>query len=243
MTEAYAERTYRELVRSHLTACRVTVQETDLSIHAPGLVENDAREAVIEQRGYLEQYIRSHPDFVHSLVPLPADPLAPRIVRHMLRAGQKAAVGPMAAVAGAMAQEVGKTILRREDEVIIENGGDIFLKTCRELTIGIFAGRSPLSMKIGLKIPPSSEPVGVCTSSGTVGHSLSLGSADAVCVVSAWCPMADAAATSIGNRIGRDRDIQAAIDWGRRIDGVDGLVVIAGDKMGVWGSVRLTRLS
>ncbi len=221
---------------------RVRVQETDLDIYAARPVDADAREEVIQQRGYLDQYIRRHPDFMHSLEPLPFDPLSPRIVQEMLRAGQKTGVGPMAAVAGAMAEQVGLALLQRLDEVIIENGGDIFLKSDRELTIGIFAGPSPLSMKIGMIIAPAAAPVGVCTSSGTVGHSLSLGNADAVSVISRNCPLADAAATAIGNRIRSRTDIQDAIAWGRRIEGVDALVVVVGEQLGVWGSVQLTRL-
>ena len=85
-------------------------------------------------------------------------------------------------------------------------------------------------------------PRAVCTSSGTIGHSLSLGVADAVCVVSESCPLADAAATAIGNRVEGAGDIQGAIDWGRGISGVDGIVVVIGDKMGAWGGVELVRI-
>ncbi len=242
MPEAYTERTYRKCVRSHLQSSRVTVQETDLNIYTPETADQAAKEAVIEHRGYLEAYIRSHPYFIRALDPLPTDPLAPGIVREMILAGQKAQVGPMAAVAGAMAEQVGRALLHRFDEVIVENGGDIFLRTDQPLTVGIFAGSSPLSMRVGIQIDPDGGCMGVCTSSGTVGHSLSMGRADAVCVISDRCALADAAATAIGNRVEQPGDIQRGIEWGRGIDGVDGVVVIVGDQIGGWGKVELVSL-
>jgi ApbE superfamily uncharacterized protein (UPF0280 family) len=243
MSDETSERVYRQCVRSHLRSSRVTVQETDLIIYAPQSMAVAAKEAVIQQRGYLEHYLCRHPDFLAALDPLPLDPLSPQIVQEMLLAGKRACVGPMAAVAGAMAEQVGLALLEDIDEVIIENGGDVFLKTQRKLTVGLYAGRSPLSMKVGLKIAPVCHPLGVCTSSGTVGHSLSLGKADAVCVVSTSCALADAAATSIGNRVQSAGDIENAMAWGRGIPGVDGIVVIVGDRIGGWGAVKLASLS
>jgi ApbE superfamily uncharacterized protein (UPF0280 family) len=122
---------------------------------------------------------------------------------------------------------------------VVENGGDVFLKTDGPVVTGLFAGNSPLSMKMGIKMAETSDGIGLCTSSGTVGHSLSMGSADAVCVVSASCALADAAATAIGNRIHSPRDIQRAIAFGKGIRGVSGIVVVVGRDMGAWGQVEL----
>jgi ApbE superfamily uncharacterized protein (UPF0280 family) len=148
----------------------------------------------------------------------------------------------MAAVAGAIAEYVGKDLLSYTDEVVVENGGDIFIKTGSPVTIGIFAGRSPFSMHIGLRVDPGKKPVSICTSSGTIGHSLSLGKADAVCVISKSCPLADAAATSIGNHVISKTDIQKAIEFGKNIDGVTGLVIIMGDRIGLYGKVEIVPL-
>jgi ApbE superfamily uncharacterized protein (UPF0280 family) len=240
MVEHHHERTYRQLVDGHLPSLRVTVQETDLNVYALHITPAAVREAVIEQRGYIEGYIRRHPDFSLALQPWPDDPLAPPIVREMIQAGKNAAVGPMAAVAGAMAEMVGRSLLARTDELIVENGGDIFLTTGRDLTVGIYAGRSPLSLKIGLKIRSSQSPLSICTSSGTVGHSISYGKADAVCVLSRSCAQADAGATAIGNRIKCPGDIEAAMQWGRTIPGVMGILIIIKDKMGMWGQIEIT---
>ena len=242
MTLGYRERTYRRLVRGHLKPLRVTVQETDLSVYADDIDPELIKEAVIEQRGYIEGYIQRHPLFSESMQPWPDDPLAPPIVQDMIKAGRAAGVGPMAAVAGAVAQKVGHCLLNHTDQVILENGGDIFLKVGRQIVIGLFAGESPLSLKFGLKIDAVQTPLSVCTSSGTVGHSKSHGNADAVCVVSPACALADAAATAIANRVKGPDDIGGAVEWGQSIAGVSGLLVIIGDKMGMWGQVELTVL-
>jgi hypothetical protein len=236
------ERSYRQLVRSHLLAERVVVQQTDLGLYSTRPVAAAAKEAVIAQRAQLEAYIRNHPDFLHRLTPLPIDPLAPPIVRHMLQAAQAAQVGPMAAVAGALAEQVGRELMPLSDEIIVENGGDIFLRIGRPVTMAVFAGSSPLSLKIGLRVTPESGVKAVCTSSGTVGHSLSFGRADAACVLGHDCALADAAATALGNRVRAPGDIQAAIRWAQGIAGLLGVLIVVGEKMGAWGALEVAPL-
>ena len=243
MTEGYQERTYRCLVHGNLEPTEVTVQETDLSVYGHSVDAEQIKEAVIEQRGYIEGYIQRYPDFGQCHKPWPDDPSAPPIVQEMIRAGQYADVGPMAAVAGAVAQWVGRTLHNHFGEVIVENGGDIYLDVDSETVIGILAGASPLSSKFGLSVDPTTTPLGVCTSSGTVGHSKSYGNADAVCVVSPSCALADAAATAIANHIRSPKDINAAVLRARAIPEVLGVIVIVDDKMGAWGQVELTAMT
>jgi ApbE superfamily uncharacterized protein (UPF0280 family) len=243
MTKSYEERTYRNLIKSsRLQTFTVVVQETDLCVHARTNLEDITKELVLEYRGYLEAYIRKNPDFARTMQPWRLNGPAPNIVDTMVRAGEKAGVGPMASVAGAIAESVGRDLLGHTDEVIVENGGDIFLKTSEPITIGIYAGNSPLSLKLGLRVDSSEAPLAVCTSSGTVGHSLSLGKADAVCVVSDSCPLADAVATSIGNLIQTKRDIQQAVETGKLINGIKGLAIILDDDIGLWGELDLAPL-
>jgi hypothetical protein len=220
----------------------VAVKETDLYILAQSSLEQEAREAVIQLRQQLEQYISANPLFQTSLVPLPADPRAPQIVKEMLAASQAAGVGPMAGVAGAMAAFVGAALLAFTPEVVVENGGDIFLQTGTERTIGIFAGASPLSMQVGIRVPAERQPLGVCTSSATVGPSLSLGRADAVCVISPSATLADAAATALGNMVQGKGDIQRVLEAGQKIPGVEGAVIIVADALGAWGGYELVKL-
>ncbi len=233
-------RTYRNRVKSgHLTAFEVTVKETDLHVQARCDLSALTRDLILEQRGYLEAYIRQHPEFIATLNPWPLTGPAPNMVRDMIAAGHAAGVGPMAAVAGAVAEHVGRGLLAYTDEVIIENGGDIFLQTSQAVTVALWAGSSPLSLRIGLRTGGRNDPIAVCTSSGTVGHSLSFGRADAVCVLSSSGALADAAATAIGNRIHSKQDIPAGIEFAKRISGVLGVVVVAAEKMGVWGAVEV----
>jgi ApbE superfamily uncharacterized protein (UPF0280 family) len=148
----------------------------------------------------------------------------------------------MAAVAGAIAEAVGRDLAAFTPEVIVENGGDIFLKVSRKTLVGIYAGDSSLSRRIALEIMPRETPLGMCTSSGTVGHSLSLGNADAVIVLSPSTALADAAATALCNMVKAADDITQAIEKAQGIEGLRGLVIIMGDKMGVWGKVRIAPL-
>lgn len=236
-------RTYRQGLNCRLPAAfRVVVQETDLWIQADRPLAAAARESVLRHRHQLEGFIRQFPAFAASMAPWPLDGPAPPIVRRMCGAASRARVGPMAAVAGAVAAAVGADLLAQSAEVVIENGGDVFIRNREALTIAIYAGDSPLSMRIGLQFEAAADPFGVCTSSGTVGHSRSLGRADAVCVVAPCCALADAAATAIGNQVKTAKDIQAAIEFGRAIEGLDGIVIVAGDRLGVWGNLQVVPL-
>ena len=239
----YEKRTYRNLVKTDdLITFEVIVKETDLLVRAERDLSKETRESVLKYRHQLETYIAMNPEFQKSLVPLTEDPYAPEIVRQMIQTSQLAHVGPMAAVAGAMAELVSKDLLKLSKEVIVENGGDIYLAISKERTIGIYAGDSPLSFKIGMVISPEETPLGVCTSSGTVGHSLSFGKANAVCILSKSAALADAAATAVGNVVKEKKDIELGLEKGREIVGVLGALIIVEEKMGVWGNIKLTRL-
>jgi hypothetical protein len=236
----YLDRVYRRRISGgNLLTYPVTVRESDLLISSDIELKQPAFESVHRHRAYLEAYIAAHPEFATSLVPLDRDDLAPDIVQDMLIVSCLAGVGPMAAVAGAIAQHVGRDLLGLTPNVIVENGGDIFLKCNHEIKIGVFAGTSSLSDKIAIRIRPQEMPVGVCTSSATVGPSLSFGIADAVCVKSRSASLADAAATAIGNRVKKKRDIKRALDFGAGISGVLGILIIVGDELGAWGELEL----
>jgi hypothetical protein len=237
------KRSYRNLVlKDHLVDFRVTVKETDLFVQALKPLEDITRELILEKRGYIENYIKRYPEFAQTLRPWRVQGPEPMIVNDMAFASEKTGVGPMAAVAGAIAEHVGSGLLKHSDEVVVENGGDVFLRLDSPVTIGIFAGESPLSLRMGICIESRERPLSICTSSGTVGHSLSLGKADAVCVLSDSCSLADAAATSIGNRVTSKTHIQPAIDFGKHIEGVRGIVVIIGDNVGIWGDLNVVPL-
>ncbi|MCX5821378.1 MAG: UPF0280 family protein [Deltaproteobacteria bacterium] len=238
----YRDRTYRNwTIKNHLIGFNVTVRETDLFISADTNLTSIALASVHRLRSSLESYITAHREFLTSLTPVVYDEWAPEIVREMMRASAKAGVGPMAAVAGAMAEHVGRDLLLHTRNVIIENGGDIYLKSINDVLVGLFAGRSPLSGRVSIKVRKEEMPLGVCTSSGTVGHSLSFGRTDACCVKSGSVALADAAATAIGNIVKSKKDLQNGLKTGMKIEGVLGMVIIIGDQLGVVGDIELVK--
>lgn len=239
----YQERTYRKSVQAKgLKSFQVVVGETDLWICATSDLTKQVRDLVFMLRHQLETYIEFHPEFLTSLVPVEDDPYAPPIVKDMIRSSKKANVGPMAAVAGAMAQWVGEALCDLSEQVIVENGGDIFVTAKRPVTVSIFAGPSPLSGKFGLRIPESQMPLGICSSSATVGHSLSRGITDVVCLLSKSTALADATATALGNRVRKIADLESAARWAEEIGGILGGVVIVKDTMATWGEIELVEV-
>ncbi|MBN2398349.1 MAG: UPF0280 family protein [Deltaproteobacteria bacterium] len=237
----YQERTYRNRIsREFLVSFPVTVKETNLYISADTDCTEVALRSIRRHRERIEEYIGHYPSFADSLTPVAPDPFAPAIIREMIGASGRCGVGPMASVAGAIARHVGLDLMEYSDNLIIENGGDIFLRLVdRDATVGIFAGDSPLSYRVSLRVKSGGVPLGICTSSGTVGHSTSFGRADAVCVTSQSSTLADAAATSVGNRVKREGDIKRALDYGMGIEGILGVLIIMGDKLGVRGDMEL----
>ena len=240
----YEPRTYRHWVRdSDLIPFNVVVEETDLYIRTSTNLRRKAHKLVSKYRDILKRYIEQHPSFLTSLEPLHISEGAPRIVKKMAESAEKVGVGPMASVAGAIAEFVGNELLAFSPEIIVENGGDIYLRSLKKRIIGIYAGKSPLTGKIALEIDGEDAPLGICTSSGTVGHSISYGKADAVIVLSASAILADAAATAIGNSIVQPGDIPSGIELAKGIDGLKGVIIIKDEKVGLWGEVKICKIS
>ena len=239
---SYREREYRTIpVTDGLLSYQVKVRETDLQIMAPIEVTEAATNLVIQARNSLESYISRQRNFLEALHPLADDPTAPFLVREMLKAGSSAGVGPMAAVAGVIAEYVGKGLMELEgcNEVVVENGGDIFLHRQKDSTVAIYAGESPLSYRIGIRLAAAKMPAGICTSSGTIGHSLSLGRADSVTVVAPSTALADAAATRLGNSVSKSGEMDQALELAENIDGLDGVLIVVGEELGAWGEIEL----
>lgn len=237
--DPYADRNYRtQHAGKDLLYFRVSVEETDLHIGARRSLIPEAAQAALEARAEVKAAIADRPRFASSLEPLRIHGTETPLVRGMLEAGILASVGPMAAVAGAVAEAVGRGLLQYSSEVIVENGGDIFLCGSRQRLVAIHAGDSPLSGLLAVAVTPE-KGIGVCTSSATVGHSLSLGRADAALVVAGNCALADAAATRLGNLITQPDAIEDALGEICQISGVIGAVAIAGDRIGIQGQIEL----
>jgi len=233
-------RKYRGRVRSSdLETFRVTVKETDLLVSAERDLSQEVLDVVWKYRRQIESYIKRDPEFKWSLTPRPVSPAAPRIVRAMAGAADAVGVGPMAAVAGALAEFIGRDMLHLSPQIIVENGGDVFLVTRVSRKMSIFTEARSMPRFINVLIRPEKTPLGVCTSSGLEGPSLSFGRADAVTVVSPSAALADAAATAAGNLIRSQGDVEKAIEFLRGIPHVTGAAVLAGGEMGFWGEIEL----
>ncbi len=240
-----SRRNYRQdLCPTGMDHFTVTVKETDLWI----AVDREARTAdlpekverfVWQQRRLLETYIQKDPVFARTLRPYLADTGAPPIALEMVRAGNLAGVGPMAAVAGAFAQFTGEWLLKVCREVIVENGGDIFLRCSQPVKVGIFAGESLFGRRLAVKIKPQAEYCGICTSSGTVGHAYSQGRADAAVILADRVALADAVATAAANMVQDPEDLKKALHFTRGIRGVKGALLLLEDKMAAWGRIEL----
>lgn len=244
----YVKRAYRAQFRQDdLVHFQVAVRQTDLDIgvrrerFSPELARW-VEEMVHRQRELLEKYIREDPAFLHALTPCTLKPGAPPMASDMAAAARLAGVGPMAAVAGAFAQYIGAALVKRSKDVIVENGGDIYLRSTRPRRIGVFAGESPLSNRIALSVRPEDTPLGICTSSGTVGPSLSLGSADAAVILSPSAILADAVATAAGNMVKSKEDVQIAAEYAIGIEGVTGALIIKEDRLAACGKLKLVPL-
>lgn len=244
----YVERSYRNKIHGkNLISFHVGQKESDLYISVDEKsydkkIENLAHTLLLRCREGIEGYLALDPLFLEALTPLKVPFGAPRIIKTMSAAAERAAVGPMAAVAGAVAEVVGRGLLRCAEEVIVENGGDIFMKTTKERIVSIFAGPSCFSERLGIKVA-AGLPLGICTSSGTVGHSLSFGKADAAVVLSKSAPLADAVATAAGNKVNSPVDFPEVMKFACNIRGVEGIALIQGKHLGACGNLELIDLN
>ncbi|NQT00355.1 MAG: UPF0280 family protein [Candidatus Omnitrophica bacterium] len=235
------ERKYRNWVEDKgLISFQVKIKDSDLFIRADCDLKQQAQECLKYQRSLLEGYIQRDAEFATTLTPHNIKEKAPDIVWEMAEAAASAAVGPMAAVAGAIAEYVGRDLLRQSSQVIVENGGDIFIKTHLARKIGVFAGESAYTGKLAFEISPG-DTRGICTSSATVGPSLSLGRTDAAVVVCESAILADAWATRLGNMVKSVEDIDLVLEFVKTKPEIKGVLIIVGDKLGVWGEIKLQK--
>jgi uncharacterized protein len=238
-----SRRAYRDWVAGPgLVSYTVTVGSTDLHVSTSRDLSYEALMSAKRWRQDLAGYIQNHPRFATSLEPLDIPPGAPDIVHEMADAACLVGVGPMAAVAGAIAGAVGRDLMAHSDEVMVENGGDVFLSTKGRRTIGLYAGLSSLTGRVGIAIESADTPLGVCTSSGTFGHSLSFGAADACVVLARSAAVADALATALCNRLHSADDLPLVLDPTSLPAEALGVLAIIDGQVGLHGVMRLVPL-
>ncbi len=193
---------------------------------------------ILRQRKTLEDYIQTQPDFQHAMKPVELRPDAPEAVQRMARAAALVGVGPMAAVAGVMAQLAAEAGLGAgAEEAIVENGGDIYLQTIEPVVIGLFSGGSEKINQLAFELQPDSTPVSICSSSGKMGHSMSLGHCDLATVVAKDAALADAAATHAANLVRKSDEVEAALNQIVSIEGIDGVLIVKDGHVGLAGKL------
>lgn len=244
---SYRERSYRSGAgQTAPFSFELKVGESDLWISGIDPQRRElARERLLFYRAQIESLLLRRPDWGDSLIPLKESdyqPL-PRLPKAMMAASAVAGVGPMAAVAGALAEAVGRDLMLPGNRVVVENGGDIFLAGDHEYRLALFAGESPLSGKVGIRLSRETDfACGVGTSSATVGHSLSFGRADAFTVVADNAALADAAATAGANRLSHRRELAAVIREVLAWPGVWGSVAVLGEDLAAGGELELIEI-
>jgi ApbE superfamily uncharacterized protein (UPF0280 family) len=197
-----------------------------------------AKESIVFHRKKLEHYISGDPFFQSTLEPYFIDDNAPEVVSRMIIAGNSMGIGPMSAVAGTIsALAVEAMVAAGAVFAIVDNGGDIAIINDRPVIMGIYAGESPVK-DMGFVMEARDRITGVCTSSGTVGPSISFGMADAAVVFSDDVSLADSAATALGNStdVGKDA-VQESFDIVKDVAGIKGAIVVQGEYIGLWGDV------
>ncbi len=237
----YTERFYRSWTAGNgLESFRAVSGESDLQIYAKKFLRKEAMAALEDIRARLRDHIARHPVFLRSMVPVETGTNDP-FLRSMEESGKLWNTGPMASVAGAIANEVGRLLSEHSSAVIVENGGDVWARSPVPLEFLVYPGEdTPFSAGIPFTVG-SVEGVSVCTSSGKVGPSFSMGRADSVTVIHRSGAVADAAATAIANRIRGARDITPVVESIAASRKLLGILAVCGESMGIWGDIKLKR--
>jgi uncharacterized protein len=239
--DRYADRKiYRDTISARdLCFYRVSYLDTDLLVRSDENYHDIIETQIIKTRKILNEHIANNAKFLESLTPIGYNVKNDIIVKNMCEAAKKADVGPMATVAGVFSKVAFEAIAHLSDEVIVENGGDLLIKSDKKRTVALYAGDSKLSMKLAIKVGGDGKPIGICASAGTIGHSLSFGKADMAMVISPDILLADALATKLGNMIKAPCDLKHAIETVYRIDGVQSVIGIIGDDIAAVGDIEI----
>ena len=237
MPQTYQRQTKIMYQREHFQ-----LKETIVTILADRAEWIDIAKAEINaSRLVIENYISAHPFFKATLESYAPDENAPLLIQRMIRAGNTFGIGPMSAVAGTIAEAA---VMKMKEAgavfALVDNGGDMAIyNTGSEPTVvGVYAGTGGVQ-NTGFLIEPADAILGICTSSGTVGPSVSFGIADAAIIFSKNVSLGDAAATALGNALKESgaANIEKALLVVSGIDGIDGAVLIQGGDTGFIGKV------
>ncbi|MEA1993750.1 MAG: UPF0280 family protein [Euryarchaeota archaeon] len=197
-----------------------------------------AYDELLTLRAEIEEYIGENPLFKTSLRPYSVTEDAPEIVKRMAEGAEIANVGPMAAVAGTIAEFLCRRIIEKgASTAIVEKGGDIFACTEKPIIIGLFSGSKKLANTLAFTLNKENTPLAICSSSSFLGHSLSFGGCDLATIFSPKAAVADAVATAVGNMVSDERDVAPALEWAVSRESVDGAMILKDEKLGMIGEI------
>lgn len=247
----FEQKTYRNTFsKERFQSFVITYKEADLWVGIdPDSFKEEMKEMALSKLkaswDELEAYVTVDPFFKKSLKPCPVQETAPILAKQMATAGEKAGVGPWASLKGMLCEQVGMSLLENFSisEMVIENGGKLFVSLQNPLIVSIFAGDSPLSGMVGLEINAEQTPLGVCTSSETERTPMNFGKADAVIVASKNTMMADAFTTVLGNLIKKPGDVEKVLTRADNIPEISAAVLVCEDQIGIRGEFELKMLS
>ncbi len=237
------QRNYRThyVNRNGEVSFQLVVEESDIQVVAQKNLVNPMLSLLRELRTHIKSWQILHGNFQTALMPLPVPEQAPEVVRRMYQGAMQAGVGPFATVAGTIAQMLAEGFADISPDLIVENGGDIYLYSQSPRVVALLADPKG-GASLGLQLEVQDFPLALCASSATIGHSLSLGCGDLAVVRSRDGSLADAVATALGNRLKDAASVELAIEFAQSIDGVDGVFVQCNDAIGVWGNMVLTQV-
>lgn len=236
----YESRFYQSDFIKEWFSLRVSVSETDLLVKSKFSLEESYVVFLVKKfRKDIEDYILKHNEFKTALSPLPVKRPCPDIVFEMAEKSSLAGVGPMASVAGAVAEFLGKELISKSPELLVENGGDIFIKKQGDIKLSLYAGKGSFVNSLTLLVENKDGETGICSSSSFLGESLSLGNADLTTVISPSAVFADALATKLANMVYKEEDIGKALEFAKSFSLTRGVLAVKGERIGIWGDIRI----
>lgn len=238
----YQQRFYRKEFSKGWHTYEVSIKETDIFVESiDPLDKTKIYQSVEKYRKELEDYIEVNPEFQHRLSSFSLKSPSSSMIKEMVEKTSLLDVGPMASVAGAIAEYVGKGLSYFSSQLIVENGGDIFIKKRGSVLLGMYAGENSFINDYAISLENNSSYLGVCSSSSFLGHSLSLGNLDLACVVSNSVIFADALATKLANMVNDDEDIEKALEFSKKFDYTQAVLLVRKEKVGIWGQIKLVK--
>ncbi|MFB3738168.1 MAG: hypothetical protein ACE14W_04295 [Candidatus Velamenicoccus archaeovorus] len=221
-----------KLLKRKLRSFDIQVQDLVLHISAGGDVNEESRAAALSFWEQLQAYALRNPAVRTSKRPIRVPEDAPPVVRELVRAAGTAGVGPMFSFRGALTDHVGRFLARSTSELTVSCGGDYFIvaRKRRKLTVH----RTPDGRTIAVVVRPSREGVGVSTAFGSGRAPV-----DGLAVLASSCMLADAAAAGVQALLSKPDGFHVALDYLKKVPGVDGGLLLQGDRIGVAGGVEI----